>query len=241
VALSGHRLRLVLKGSPPPIVKGMARTEPAERARKRTLDDQEIIDLYEVLDALHGTVAVQKCFGPFVRFLLLSAQRLRMVSNMRWEEIDGLDWIVPRHKGKGRGDHVVPLTDGLLALMGPKQKAGFVFTSDGKTSFKGFSKAKAALDARLAETRRAAKRKPMEHWTYHDLRRTARSLMSRAGVPSDHAERVLDHMIPGVRGVYDRHAYHAEKQAALEKLDVMVRGILRPGEKVIGFAKRQPQ
>jgi integrase len=141
------------------MVKGMARTKPAERARKRTLDDQEITDLYEVLDALHGTVAVQKCFGPFVRFLLLSAQRLRMVSNMRWEEIDGLDWIVPRHKGKGRGDHVVPLTDGLLALVGPKQKAGFVFTSDGKTSFKGFSKAKAALDTRLAETRRGSEAK----------------------------------------------------------------------------------
>jgi hypothetical protein len=28
-------------------------------------------------------------------------------------------------------------------------------------------------------------------WTLHDLRRTGRSLMSRAKVPSDHAERVL--------------------------------------------------
>ena len=31
--------------------------------------------------------------------------------------------------------------------------------------------------------------------------------MSRAGVPRDHAERVLGHVIPGVEGVYDRHAY----------------------------------
>jgi hypothetical protein len=39
----------------------------------------------------------------------------------------------------------------------------------------------------------------------HDLRRTARSLMSRAGVAPNIAERCLAHTI---RGVYDRYAYH---------------------------------
>ena len=44
-------------------------------------------------------------------------------------------------------------------------------------------------------------------WRLHDLRRTARSLMSRAGVRPDIAERVLGHAIVGVEGVYDRHSY----------------------------------
>jgi hypothetical protein len=52
--------------------------------------------------------------------------------------------------------------------------------------------------------------------------------MSRAGVSSDHAERVLGHVIPGVRGVYDRHEYAAEKRAALEKLDAQIARILHP-------------
>jgi len=47
-------------------------------------------------------------------------------------------------------------------------------------------------------------------WTIHDLRRTARSLMSQAGVAPDHAERALGHVIGGVRGVYDRHAYRTD-------------------------------
>jgi hypothetical protein len=46
----------------------------------------------------------------------------------------------------------------------------------------------------------------------HNLRRTARRLMSRAGVASDIAERVLDHVIPGLRGIYDGHAYETEKR-----------------------------
>jgi integrase len=226
----------------PPIVKGMARTKPAERARKRTLDDQEIRDLWEALDMLHGTTAIPKCFAGFVRFLLLSAQRRGMVAAMAWPEVDGGDWVIPehKHKGKGHGDHVVPLTDALLALIGPKQKAGCVFTSNGGAiPFSGFSKAKAALDGKLTQIRKAAGWPAMKPWTYHDLRRTARSLMSRAGVPSDHAERVLAHVINGVRRIYDRHEYRAEKLDALEKLSALVERILHPAKTVVDFPKRQ--
>jgi hypothetical protein len=42
--------------------------------------------------------------------------------------------------------------------------------------------------------------------------------MSRAGVDKDHAERCLGHVIGGVRGIYDRHAYVEEKRAAFEAL-----------------------
>jgi hypothetical protein len=38
------------------------------------------------------------------------------------------------------------------------------------------------------------------------LRHIARSLMGRAGVPRDHAEHCLGHVLPGVRGTYDRYA-----------------------------------
>jgi hypothetical protein len=65
------------------------------------------------------------------------------------------------------------------------------------------------------------------------LRRTARSLMSRAGMPTDHAERVLGHVLPGIRRVYDHHDYASEKRQALAKLDNMVAQILKPGAKVV--------
>jgi hypothetical protein len=50
--------------------------------------------------------------------------------------------------------------------------------------------------------------------------------MSRAGVPTDHAERCLGHVIGGVRGVYDRHEYHAEKQQAFEALAGIIERIV---------------
>ena len=62
----------------------------------------------------------------------------------------------------------------------------------------------------------------------HDLRLTARSLMSRAGVTSEHAERVLGHVIGGVEGVYDRHSYMDEKAAALDRLARLIDLIVNP-------------
>jgi integrase len=193
------------------------------------------------LDQLHDTGGAPKCFRNFMRFLLLSAQRLRMASNMTFDELHGRDWIIGEHRhktGKVGGEFVLPLTDNLLALVG--EGRGFVFSSDGgNTPFSGFSKSKAALDRKLAEIRKASGRKAMPDFVFHDLRRTARSLMSRAGVSSDHAERVLGHAIPGIRGTYDRHEYADEKRAALEKLDAQINRILRPGQAVIRFPKKR--
>ena len=53
----------------------------------------------------------------------------------------------------------------------------------------------------------------MKHWVLHDLRRTARSIMSAYTTP-DHAERVIGHIVPGVRGVYDLYEYVDEKRVS---------------------------
>jgi len=66
------------------------------------------------------------------------------------------------------------------------------------------------------------------------LRRTARSLMSRAGVPDNHAERCLGHVIGGVRAVYDRHRYVDEMLHAYEALATLIDNIVSPpGAKVV--------
>lgn len=52
--------------------------------------------------------------------------------------------------------------------------------------------------------------------------------MSRAKVPSDHAERVLGHVIGGVRETYDRYEYLEEKQEALRRLSNLLKEITEP-------------
>jgi integrase len=118
----------------------------------------------------------------------------------------------------------VPLTRSAREQI--KGAAGFLISSDGgKTPFSGFSKAKSALDLKIAELRKG--RKKMPDWTFHDIRRTCRSLMSRYTSP-DHAERVIGHVIGGVRGTYDHHQYQDEKLEALKKLEMHLNGLIRP-------------
>jgi len=208
----------------PPIVRGMARTKPADRARVRTLADDEIRSLWQALDSPDSP----EPFRNIVRVLLLTAQRRDEIGLMRAEEIDGDTLVIPAERYKTGIPNAVPLTKEAREWIGDR-KAGFVFsTTNGEKAFSGYSKAKRQLDAVIAEQRKAAKLKPMPEWRLHDLRRTARSLMSRAGVASDIAEMVLGHKLSGVRGVYDRHSYAEEKRDALGKLAGLIALILSP-------------
>ena len=60
-----------------------------------------------------------------------------------------------------------------------------------------------------------------------------RRLFKVQGVAPDHVERALGHVILGVRGVYDRHDYHAEKRAAFEALAARLDLILNPQPNVV--------
>jgi integrase len=192
-----------------PIVRGMARTQRSEQARERILTDDE---LRKIWAANYGV------FGPFVRFLLLTTARRTEVAGMTWAELDGRDWTLPAARNKTGLDLVRPLSRAAQAILAALPKAGtFVWSTNGGVApIGGFSQFKARFDAASGT----------HGWALHDLRRTARSLMSRAGVPTDHAERCLGHVIGGVRGVYDRHEYHREKARAFEALAALIERIV---------------
>jgi HPt (histidine-containing phosphotransfer) domain-containing protein len=104
----------------------------------------------------------------------------------------------------------------------------FIFAGLGATPIDGLSKMKRALDERMEELNGA----PIPPWVVHDLRRTARSLLARAGVRPDICKRVLGHANPGVWGVYDRYSYEDEKTQALSKLSDLIERIIAPDTKV---------
>jgi integrase len=206
----------------PPIVRGMAKVKPKDRARSRILSDEEIRAIWNCQQS--GP------FPAFVKFLLLTGARRNEAAGMTWAEIEKHNWILPAARNKAKVVLMRPLTKTALGIIKPFQRTGFVFsTDDGKTAIGAYSKFKRGFD-KATET---------SGWTLHDLRRTARSLMSRAGLPSDHAERCLGHVIGGVRGTYDRHAYYAEKQKGFEALETLLARILRPTKNVTDIAARR--
>jgi integrase len=211
-----------------PIIKGMARTKAIERARQRVLTDPELRAVWRAAEADDGP------FGAYVRFLLLTACRRNEAAGMHCHELSNNDWVIPPERYKTGKELVIPLSESARAVLAMRPN-GFVFGS-GDRPLSGFSKFKLAFVRRaLAVLREADPKATLPRWTLHDLRRTARSLMSRAKVPPDDAERCLGHAIGGVRGIYDRFEYYDQKREAFERLGQLIATIVNPpsGDNVV--------
>ena len=174
-------------------------------------------------------------FGAIVRLCLLTAQRKAKVATMKWDDVDfdsGI-WTIatePREKGNPGAIRLPPAALDIIAAQAALADNPYVFASPRSRKqkhghFNAWSQGKRQLD-QLA---------PMPPWVIHDLRRTARSLLSRIGVNRDIAERVMGHVIAGVEGVYDRHRYEPEMADALKRLAAEIDRILNPGAKIVAL------
>ena len=167
-------------------------------------EKQDGFDSVEWLAAQPWSTGKVGTFGALVQLLLLTAQRKDKVVNMRRADISDGVWTIAtakREKGNAGKLKLPQMALDIIAAQPVIDSNPFVLPGgryrDSIPTFNSFSWRKRELDKQLP--------KKTPHWTLHDLRRTARSLMSRAGVSRDHSERVLGHAILGVEGVYDRY------------------------------------
>jgi integrase len=211
-----------------PIVRGMGqRRDPEAAKRERTLTDDEI-------RAIWTATSVNEPFNNYVRFLLLTSARRKEAARMRWDEIDAnANWTLPKSRNKTKKyDLVRPLSraaQAVLARIPRVDDCPFVFSISGKRPFSSYFTYKQTLDQASGTS----------GWILHDLRRTARSLMSRARISTergeekridpDIAERCLGHVVGSlVERTYDQWAYRDEKLEAFEALAALIDGIVHP-------------
>lgn len=217
----------------PPILRQKRRRGQAPKSRKRVLSDDELQNVWTAAD-LHAVPA----FGAVTKLLLLLARRRSEVSEMRWSELDleaGI-WTLPPERNKV-GDKIdasflIPLPPLALSILKAQPRydgCEFVFSIRRATRrnrpIGNFGEWKAGLDGLSGVT----------DWVLHDLRRTGRTLMARAGVPRDHAEAALGHIAPKIERTYDLHEYLDEKRDALTKLQRQIEAILEPSLSVVPF------
>jgi integrase len=201
---------------------------PAKETRRdRVLSDAELRQFWATCDRLPVP------FGDLYRVLLLSAARRSEVAQMQWSELD-LDariWTLPRVRSKSGQAVALPLGPKCWEIIARQPRiVGNDFVWGCKRS--GFSTIKRRLDELM---------KPTAPWRTHDLRRCARSAMSRANVPTDHAELCLGHVLPGgsIRRTYDVHEFLNEKHRAFEALERLIDTIINPRPaKVISLPRR---
>jgi integrase len=202
-----------------PLVPGMRRYKAKERQRDRILSDPELARVWITAEASPDT------FARLMQFLLLvGCRKGEAVGMRRGEVVDGV-WLCPAERSKSKKAIERPLSRAAQTVLAqtPRILDEFVFTTDGERPYSAIVRDKKLFDAACG----------VSGYTIHDLRRTARSLLSRAGVSENVAERCLAHVIPGVKGIYDRHRYQKEMLDAYEKLAVLITHIAHPDEKVV--------
>jgi integrase len=203
-----------------------ARVSLSERSRSHVPTDVE-------LRAILLAAERDPLFGPYLRFTLLTATRRGESAGLRRSELspDGRTWTIPGSRYKNKRDTLVPLSAEAQAIIASMPVRGdFVFSAGGAYPLDDFADRKRAFDDASG----------VRGWVIHDLRRAARTLLSRAGVNADIAERCLGHSLTGVRRTYDRHEYETEKRHAFEALAALVERIVRPPSETvvpIGSAK----
>jgi integrase len=192
----------------------MGRYRPEERERDRILSDIELKRVWKTAEVFPSP------WGQLIRFLLLTTCRRTEASAMTRSELVGDLWTIPKERYKTNVEVTLPLSKAarkVLAELPHIQGCDFIFTTDGRTTLGGFSTFKLRFDIACG----------VKDWRLHDLRRTARSLLSRAGVNSDIAERCMGHALPGIRGVYDRHDYLDQMKGAFEALAAQINAVVR--------------
>jgi len=149
-----------------PIVQGMARTKPRERARTRVLNDDELRLIWPLLSGAYGAA---------IKTLFYTAQRVGEVSQMQRSQIDadGI-WAIPATAYKNKRPQFVPLTREALAVIDGQPQvdgADLVFGAerDPTKPINIWSSYKANLDTRITK---ANDGKPIPPWVVHDCSAT---------------------------------------------------------------------
>jgi integrase len=190
----------------------------AETQRERVLNDKELAAVWSAADEIGWP------FGPAVRLLILTGARREEIGGLKWNEINDDTIELTGERTKNGEPHNIPLSSAasiVLQRVPRITNSERVFTTNGKTSVSGWSRAKRNLDG-LSK---------VEDWRIHDLRRTVATGLQKLGVSLQVIEAVLGHTSgsrSGVVGVYQRHSFDAEKRTALDSWGAHVMAVIQP-------------
>lgn len=209
-----------------------------EQERERVLKPSELAQIWA------GAEALGFPYGPIVQLLILTVQRRGEVAGMTWSEIEGSAWTLLDSRVKRGKGHMVPLSPRAVEILKGLPRIGnpptFLFTTGGRRTkatdteavavpVSGWSDMKEDLDTLIAKAAAEEAGEPLDlarhalpHWTLHDLRRTASTLLRDSDfMGEDRVDRltlskILNHAEGGVTRLYDRYSADPEQRRALE-------------------------
>ena len=182
-----------------------------ENQRDRVLSDAEIIAFWKGIERPGISEEVQLA----LKLQLVTAQRKMEVSSAEWNEFDleQAIWTIPKDRAKNGRASRVPLSPLAVQIVTRLRElhpdSPYPFPSRNKRT----AITSRAIDRAVGRFREEL---GIDHFTPHDLRRTAASHMTMLGFNRLIVEKILNHADNSVAAIYDRYGYDKEKRDALD-------------------------
>ncbi len=228
--------RSIVEHSPCAVIE----TPAKENTRDRFLNEREIKVFWNNLREARMGTGTQL----ILKLQLVTMQRKGELVQIEKADISGSWWTQPKEKVKNNTSHRVFLTGTAMELI----REALLLSGDSKWLFPGKNRdnhiTPQAVDHALrgAQTNGTAKKFndvfELPRFTPHDLRRTAATHATGAGVSRFVMERILNHIDGSITGRYDLHEYDSEKQQALETWERKLKAILFNGKAKVITLKR---
>lgn len=220
--------------NPATAVKPLSNVYKGETESLEQLEMSALLQHLDTLDERKKAIALSA--------LYLGGQRLKMLMNARWEDIDDDGMLMYDRKGREEPLlHFLPLTPRVREIMTPlldmrtSPDGPFALTEN---LVRADYTSKIFIEAGVT----LSKEGRTSRFTWQNVRATCETLMAGIGISEDWRAHVLSHGRSGVQSkFYDRNAYLSEKTQALESwgkyLDELRDGKTRKGIKVLKLSE----
>lgn len=199
--------------------------------RERYLSEEEIEVFWAALEPNATSNNIHPVTKLALKLVLLTGCRATEVCGAEWKEFDfeKAIWTIPAERMKAirekKEPHEVPITPLMKTVIDEAKKVSqssshlfCISSSDDKTiSRHTLVRAISRLHKKIGID---------ESFCTHDLRRTVRTHMTKIGVLTIVAEKVIAHKLPMLPRIYDKHDYLPEKRIALEAWERKLREIV---------------
>lgn len=181
------------------------------KTRSRTLTDEELGMVWRTCDRFG-----QGDYGKIVQLLILTGCRQQEIAALHWSEVDLDTGVLRIPAERTKNKHPLVLTLPRMAIdilrSAPPRDEGRKYV------FGNGSVPTANWDCRLKNLHlqiAATEGKLLDYFVLHDMRRSISTGMAKLGIAPHVAERVLNHKLRGIEGVYNTYSYEPQIKTAL--------------------------
>jgi integrase len=219
------------------IARGKTRFNPAAAIEARFIATARSRDVAlsqaEIGQLLRGIYqsSIRRPYKLALHLLVLCMVRKGELIGARWEEIDldKAEWLIPAERMKKDKPHLVPLSKQAGAMF--EELKGLAGHSPWVLPSRNTWKEPIAHST-LNQAIRSLEL-GIRDFVIHDFRRTASTQLHEAGFNSDWIEKALAHEQKGVRGVYNKAEYLAQRREMLQWWADLVDAQIEEGRKVV--------